>query len=71
MIESCGTPDPILEYENNLPFNTTLCFISSKKSVRVLKRLLDKWFCFILKIGPLCYTLSKPLEISKNADQTS
>ena len=40
-IDPSGTPNSILDYEGSWPFNTTLCFLSFKKSVRVLKRLPD------------------------------
>ena len=70
-IDPCGTPDSILDHEDSGPFNTTLCFLKFKKSVRVLKRLPDMPFCFNLKIRPLRHTLSKALDMSKNTDRTS
>ena len=48
-IDPYGMPDSILDHEDGWPFNTTLCFLSFKKSVRVLKRLPDMSFCFTLK----------------------
>ena len=69
--EPCGMPVSILDYEDSWPFNTTLCFLSFKKSVRVLKRLPDTLFCFNLKIRLICHTLSEAFDISKNIDRTS
>ena len=46
-IDPCGTPDSILD---SWPFETTLCFLSFKKSVRVLKTFPDMPFCFNLKL---------------------
>ena len=61
----------MLDHEESWPFKTTFCFLSFKKSVRVLKRLSDMPFCFNLKIKPLCHTLSKAFDMSKYTNQTS
>ena len=45
-IDLCGPPDSILDHEESWSFNTSLCFLSFKKSVRVLKRLPDIPFIF-------------------------
>ena len=70
-IDPCGTHASIFVYNHSWPFHTTLCFLSFQKSVRILNRLLDITFCFDLKLRPLCHTISKALERSKNIDQTS
>ena len=61
----------MLDHEDSWPFSVTHCFVSFKKSVKVLKRLPDIQFCFNLKIIPLCHTLSKAFDVSKNTDRTS
>ena len=61
----------MLDHEDSWPFNTALCFLSFKKSVRALKRSPDIPFCHNLKIRPLCHTLSKDFDMFKNTDRTS
>ena len=68
---TCGTSAWILDHGDNWPFNTTLCCLSFKKSVKVLKRLPDILICFNLKLRPLCHTLLKSLGMSKNSNLTS
>ena len=51
-IEACSMPVTMLDHQDSWPFNTTLCFLKFKKSLRVLTRLPDMPFCFNLKIGP-------------------
>ena len=70
-VDPCGTPNSILDHENIWPVNITLCFLSFKNSVSVLKRLPYITFRFNLKIWPLCHTLSKALDMSKNAERAS
>ena len=70
-MDPCGPADSIFDHEDSWPFNTTLCFLSLKKSLRVLKRLPDIPFYFNLKIRHLCHSLSKVLDMSKNTDRTS
>lgn len=70
---TCSTPASILYHEDSWPFKNTLCLLSFKKSVGVLKYYLipNKPFCLNLKIRPLRHTLSKVLDMSKNADLIS
>ena len=62
--EPCGTPDPILEYCELKLLRTTRCFL-------LLNNRPDIPFCSSLNIKPLCHTLSKALDMSRNTALTS
>ena len=69
-IEPYNVPVSMLDHKDSWPFNTTLCFLSFKKSLRVLKRLPDIPFCFHLEVRPLYHTLSKAFGMSRNKVKT-
>ena len=56
--DPCGTHNFIPDHEDSWAFNTVF-FLCFKMSVKVLKSFPDIPFCFNLKIGPFCQTLSK------------
>ena len=64
-MEPPGTPAVPFRNLDVLPLRRTLCFLSLKKLDKWSKRLPDIPFYHNLKRRPLCYTLSKALEMSK------
>ena len=66
-MEPWGIPALTLAQEEVYPLRTTLCFLFLKKFDNRFKSLPDMPFSFSLKIRPLCHTLSKALDISRNA----
>ena len=70
-MESKKSPALTSSLEDVCPSNTNLCFLFLTKLNSRLKRLRDMSFCFILKIIPLCHTLPKALDMSRNTPQIS
>ena len=70
-MEPWGTPALRSAQEEVCPLRSTLCLLFLKKFDNSFKRLPDIPLCFSLKIRPLCYTLSKALDISRNTLGTS
>ena len=70
-MEPWGTPAVTSAQKEDCPLRTTLCYPFLKKFDNRFKRLPDISFCFSLKIRPLCHTLSKALDMSRNTLRTS
>ena len=70
-LEPWGVPVWKSAQEDVCTLETTPCSPLLKKFVNRFKRLPDMPFCFSLKMIPLCHTLSKALDISRNTLQTS
>ena len=69
--DPCGTPADMFSQLDEQPFKITLCFLPSKKLLRILKDSPSIPFAINLVFNPSCHTLSKALDKSRKRARVS